>query len=102
MTKTHNISIDHSVSQSEGNLVSDMDGEKVMLSIQNGKYYNLGEIGGDIWEFIKDPITIQNLIIKLRTNYDVEESECKKEVLTFLEQLLEENLIEIETPARKE
>ena len=27
-----------------------MDGEKVMLSINNGKYYNLGEIGGDIWE----------------------------------------------------
>ena len=24
-----------------------MDGEKVMLSIQNGKYYNLGEIGGE-------------------------------------------------------
>jgi len=32
----------------EGNIVSNMDGEKVMLSIKNGKYYNLGEIGGFI------------------------------------------------------
>ena len=30
--------------QKEGNVVSDMDGEKVMLSIHNGKYYNLGEV----------------------------------------------------------
>ena len=30
------------VSQVEGQIVSDMGGEKVMLSIPNGKYYNLG------------------------------------------------------------
>ena len=35
----------------KGNIVSDMGGEKVMLSIENGKYYNLGEMGGEIWEF---------------------------------------------------
>ena len=39
--------------QVKGNIVSDMGGEKVMLSVNKGKYYNLGEIGGDIWELIR-------------------------------------------------
>ena len=34
-----------------------MDGEKVMLSIEKGKYYNLGLLGGVIWELIESPIT---------------------------------------------
>ena len=41
------------ISQIKGNIVSDMSGEKIMLSIEKGKYYNLGEIGGEIWELIQ-------------------------------------------------
>lgn len=46
LMKEGKINLDHYIVQSEGNIVSDMDGEKVMLSIKNGKYYNLGKIGG--------------------------------------------------------
>ena len=58
--------------QNPGNIVSDMDGEKVMLSIQNGKYYNLGELGGEIWDLIKEPISTQELVHSLQSQYDVE------------------------------
>ena len=44
------ISLESVVSQVDGQIVSDMGGEKVMLSIHNGKYYNLGGLGGRIWE----------------------------------------------------
>ena len=50
MIKNQNISLNQTLSQVKGNIVSDMGGEKVMLSVNNGKYYNLGEIGGDIWD----------------------------------------------------
>lgn len=97
----HNNPIDHLVNQAEGNIVSDMGGEKVMLSIQNGKYYNLGEVGGAIWELMKEPITIQDLIIELKTHYDVEASECEKQVRSFLDQLLGEKLIDYKATSRK-
>ena len=48
-------------SQQPGNIVSDMDGEKVMLSIQSGKYYNLGTLGGEIWELMKEPISFETV-----------------------------------------
>ena len=47
MIKTKQISLQNMVAQIPGNIVSDMGGEKVMMSINNGKYYNLGEIGGE-------------------------------------------------------
>lgn len=89
------ISLEQVVSQVEGNIISDMDGEKVMLSINNGKYYNLGTIGGEIWDQIIEPKSIQALINSLIEIYDVEEEECKDQVLFFLNKLLEENLINI-------
>lgn len=84
------------VSQVKGNIVSDMDGEKVMLSIQNGKYYNMGKIGGEIWSIIEEPISVSNLITSLMSSYDVEPNECVEQVLSFLNQLLGEDLIVIE------
>lgn len=93
MNKT--ISINDRVSQVEGNIVSDMDGEKVMLSIQNGKYYNFGESGGQIWECVKEPIAINDLIHLLVAQYDVKENECREQVMAFLDQLADEGLVKV-------
>ena len=50
MKSIQTISLNSTVMQSEGNIVSDMDGEKVMMSVSNNKYYNLGVMEGEIWE----------------------------------------------------
>ncbi|WP_430786407.1 lasso peptide biosynthesis PqqD family chaperone [Virgibacillus flavescens] len=96
MIKNGCLLLNQMVRQKEGNIVSDMDGEKVMLSIHNGKYYNLGEIGGDIWMLIKDPICTKDLIDMLMVNYDVSQNECEEQVLSFLNLLSDEDLILVE------
>jgi DNA-directed RNA polymerase delta subunit len=96
MNKIQNIMKKNIVTQKEGNIVSDMDGEKVMLSIQNGKYYNLGELGGKIWDLIKDPISVQDLVTTLQSLYEVDQTECEEQVTTFLSHLLEEGIIHVE------
>lgn len=97
MIKTQNISIDHIVSQVGGSIVSDMGGEKVMLSVRQGKYYNLGDIGGEIWEEIKEPILVKDLITSLIKMYDVQAHDCEQQVISFLDRLLKEGLIQIES-----
>ncbi|MRH42714.1 lasso peptide biosynthesis PqqD family chaperone [Aquibacillus halophilus] len=89
------VSLNQIVKQGEGNIVSNMDGEKVMLSIHKGKYYNLGEMGGEIWEQIKDPTSVKELIESLLSQYDVEESECRDQVISFLGMLANEELIQL-------
>ena len=91
--KTQSITLNQTVSQVKGNIVSDMAGEKVMLSIKNGKYYNLGEIGGAIWDLIEEPIIINQLVSSLMNNYQVNQSDCEEHVISFLEGLLSEALI---------
>jgi hypothetical protein len=95
MIKKQGILLNDTVVQSKGNIVSDMDGEKVMLSVHNGKYYNLGGVGGFIWDSIETPIPVGKLIAVLMSEYEVEESECEKQVTSFIEHLLEEGLIKV-------
>lgn len=95
MIKKQVISLNQYVAQVKGNVVSDMDGEKVMLSIKNGKYYNLGRMGGVIWEHIEKSISVTELVTTLISEYEVEQSQCEGQVLSFLEMLLEEGLVEV-------
>lgn len=87
------LSMETVIVQSPGIIISDMDGETVMMSINNGKYYNLGVIGGYILENIKTPISINELISKLISEFEVENNQCQTDVIPFLELLLNENII---------
>ncbi|MCI2255186.1 lasso peptide biosynthesis PqqD family chaperone [Domibacillus sp. PGB-M46] len=95
MSNKQAISLKLIVSQSAGNLVSDMDGEKVMLNIDKGKYYNLGQLGGVIWELVEQPMAVQELVSTLCSLYQVEQSECENQVIEFLEKLMQEGLIQV-------
>jgi hypothetical protein len=96
MINTDKLALDNLIVQSQGNVVSNMDGEKVMMSIKNGKYYNLGEIGGRIWELIEKPVSVNTLIANLLLEYTIEQLDCEEQVLTFLDLLNKEELIYIQ------
>ncbi|GIP43223.1 hypothetical protein J45TS6_16820 [Paenibacillus sp. J45TS6] len=82
--------------QEEGYVVSDMNGDKVMMSIQSGKYYNLGKTGGRIWELLSEGNTIPNLVHTLTTEFAVSTDQCEKHVQTFMQHLYKEGLIKIQ------
>ncbi|HDR3888952.1 TPA: lasso peptide biosynthesis PqqD family chaperone [Bacillus cereus] len=96
MSSKQIISLHSFVVQGQENVVSDMDGEKVMMSIHNGKYYNLGGIGGEIWSLINELISVNQVIDILLSRYMIEEAECKEQVLSFLNHLYAEGLISVD------
>ncbi|MEH6948038.1 lasso peptide biosynthesis PqqD family chaperone [Bacillus sp. JJ634] len=96
MIKNQNITLNHVLAQGLGNVVSDMNGEKVILSIDRGKYYNLGEVGGVIWDTLESRISVSDLINHLLLEYDVDKKKCEEEVISFVEHLYKEGLIQIE------
>lgn len=73
---------------------ADMDGETVMMNIQTGKYYNLGNMGGGIWALIEGQTKVETIIESLMEEYNVTREQCEKEVLSFLNQILGQGLIE--------
>lgn len=74
---------------------SEVDGEVVMLSIQNGEYYNLNEVSTDIWLELKEACSFKDLVTRLQDTYDVPYETCEHETRIFLEQTLDKGIIEI-------
>ena len=74
-------------------ITSRMDGETVMMSINNGEYYGLDPIGSRIWELIENPISVESLIAKLRCEYDIEIAQCEHDTTIFLQQMANKNLL---------
>lgn len=77
-------------------LASDLDGEKVMMSIQKGEYYGLGKTGTFIWDHITEPIAIKELIDLITEKYAVSPEQCFQDIKPFIVDLIEKQLI-IET-----
>ena len=98
MIGQESITTDCVVVQKPGAIVSDMDGEKVMLSVENGKYYNLGRQGGRIWELIASPVVIRDLVSALMEEYEIDRETCERDVLKFLAALRREKMIEVSRP----
>ena len=74
-------------------MAADMNGSTVMMDIQTGKYYNLGEVGGVIWDLLEQPIAVETLIEKLLKKYSVPRGECEKDTVQFLQQLMSRGLV---------
>ena len=81
------------LSRREGLMTADMNGSAVMMDIMTGKYYNLGEVGGRIWELLEEPMTLGALVQKLTAEYDVSAERCRSDMLPFLNTLIEQGLL---------
>ena len=95
MSGKNPIGQDTVVAQIEELVSSDLDGETVMMSVENGKYYGMDAIGSRIWALIKQPCSVSELCDILLTEFNVARERCEKDVLIFLNKLAEDNLIRI-------
>lgn len=94
--KKEKISKESIVKQVDDIVASEIDGETVMMSIENGQYYGLDLIGSHIWELIKKPIKVSDLIDTLLEKYDVDSDTCHRDVLAFLNDLNQDNILVLE------
>jgi len=74
-------------------LTSNLDGEKVMMSIEKGEYYGLGKTGTFIWDNIENPIKIKVLIELITKNYNIDKNKCFDDIAPFIMDLIEKELI---------
>ena len=77
-------------------LFNEIDGEVVMLSIENSEYYGMDKVGSSIWRILEKPIFFKELIDCLLQRYEVTKEQCTKDTLVFLHHLEDKNLIIID------
>ena len=94
--KTKEITTETVISPIEEIVAGDIDGETVMMSVENGKYYGLDDIGSRIWELIERPVKVSDLIDTLLERFDVDRETCERDVLKFLNGLNEDKILKLE------
>ena len=77
-------------------VTADMGDELVMLSIERGNYYGLGEVGSRIWQLLESPRPLNQLVDQLVDEYEIAPDACRRDVLSFLRQLQQEGLLRLE------
>lgn len=95
MTDQPEITLETKVQQSISPIQSPMDESLMMFSQEQAHYYTLEAVAKDIWERLEQPMVVEALCQDLMKEYEVEKEKCYADVLTFLRDLRNDNLIQI-------
>ncbi len=74
-------------------IAADMSGETVLMSIDNGQYYGLSEVGARIWDTLENQVTLDDIVRHICEYYDVSENSCRTDTEKFLDDLISAGLV---------
>ena len=67
--------------------------ELVMMDIDQGKYFSLNPVATRIWDLLENPLTSDELCLRLIDEYDVEPEQCRIEVEEHLAEMVGMGLV---------
>lgn len=71
----------------------DMDGEIVMMGIDQGQYFGMREVAATVWRTLAEPTTIDELVAVVVAEYDVAPEQCRPDLESFVNHLAEQSLV---------
>ena len=74
-------------------LFQELDGEAVLLSLEEGCYYGLDELGTRIWQLIDQDLDREQVVVAIVEEYDVEPEQARRDLDRFLDDLEQSGLI---------
>ena len=95
MNQTKKIELATIITQSDEVISADIDGEAVVMHIENYKYFGLDDIATQIWEMIEEPMSVADLCNQLLPEYEVGRLTGERDVLVCLNGLLKDDLVSI-------
>ena len=90
------ISLEHRVVAPEDVMFRDLDGEAVLLNLDNESYYGLDNVGTRIWQVLTSSLSIQMAIDALVGEFDVDRDQLKADVLALVGELRKDGLVRVE------
>jgi hypothetical protein len=77
------------------NLESEIQSERVLLQLNTGIYYGLNKIGSVVWELLRQPISVKDIVNRLEAHYAVERALLVQDVTKLVESLLAAELARV-------
>lgn len=87
--------LDKRVTVPPGVMFRDLDGEAVVLEIESGRYFGLNETGTRMWLLLQEHGSLERVLRDLLIEYDVTEERLRKELLSFVDTLSSQRLLQV-------
>jgi len=89
------MNLDQKVTFSEIVFAQEIDGEMVLLDMENENYFGLDEVGTAIWQAMQEHGSLQEVLNALLEQYDVEAEVLEHDLSDFVEKLVDSGLVEV-------
>ena len=83
------------ISRSPSVVTAEVDGEIVMMSIEQGRYFGLDDIGSDIWKRIEPPCSFATLVDGLAADYEADRATIAADVQSLLGRMVEQDVVRL-------
>ena len=75
--------------------VSRTDNSAILLNLNSGSYYELNDVAHLIVQNLNNSISFKEIKEIVIENFDIEEDKCEKDILSFLQNLIERDFLEV-------
>jgi hypothetical protein len=89
------VTFDQRVHVLEDVLVSDLDGECVILNLRTETYFGLDAVGTRMWTVLTNAESIQSAYEALQQEFDVEPDRLREDLNAILDKLVEHGLVAV-------
>jgi hypothetical protein len=84
------------VRASSSQVSSRLGDEAVLLNFDEGIYYGLNDVSARIMEMLAETRTVNEIVEGILQEYDVDEQQCRADVVQLLTELEKHKLIDVE------
>ncbi len=76
-------------------LAAPLAGGLVILQVETDRYYNLNELGTEVWQLIQQPVTVAEIVERVTATHDVDAARCEADILALLQDMAQAQLITV-------
>lgn len=81
------------LTRSSETIATEVDGEIVLISIEDGKYYGMDLVGSEIWRRLDNPKRVDALVAELTAHFDGDPAAIEADTYSFLTRLSDNGLL---------
>ena len=95
MNEKTTIGLDHTVAKTDNFVESKVDGEAILMHLDEGNFSSIKSTGLRIWAMLDEPKKVSEICETLLEEFEVERGLCEDQTVQFLASLRERGLIEV-------
>jgi Coenzyme PQQ synthesis protein D (PqqD) len=81
------------VKPKDGVVTQEIEGELVLLDLENNTYYALDEVGARCWALLGEQDALDGVVAAMLEEYDVDEATLRRDLDVLLEELRAAGLV---------